>query len=220
MQRAQGIDVSHYHAVTDWAAVMDAGIWMFGAKATQGTMYVDPTFRAHRDGARSMPFALVIYYHFATPHRELGFALSSGDPVKQAAHFLDVVGPLRDNERLALDVEGEGAPPPIWIDAFLAQLPQDRRNLIYTSSRIWRDELGAPAWPDAIATDLWVPRYSSTEPILPADRDGFPIWPRWTIWQDSEKFACPGVDGPCDHNVFRGDLDELRAYARLPGAGG
>lgn len=214
MSRAEGIDVSHHHPVLDFPKVIDAGMTFFGAKATEGRSYRDPTFRNHRDGARAQPFVLAVYYHFATP----------GDPVKQADHLFDVVGELRDNERLALDVEGDAAPAVPWIDTFVAELVRvlpDRRPLIYTSARIWRDVLKSPEWPRAIATDLWAPRYSdgANEPAVPRfGADGaFPVWPRWSFWQDSEAFDCAGVAGPCDHNVFRGDVDELRAYAKLAG---
>ncbi len=215
MGRAEGIDVSHHHPVLNFTDVMNAGIQFFGAKATEGRSYRDPTFRAHRDGARAHPFVLAVYYHFA----------KGGDPVKEAGHLLDVAGELRANERLALDIEGPDAPGVPWIDSFVGELVRvypDRRPLIYTSARIWHDMLGSPSWPAAIVTDLWAPRYGPNEPNLPLGPVGvakgqFPIWPRWTFWQDSESFACPGVAGPCDHNVFRGDVDELRAYAKLAG---
>jgi lysozyme len=204
--RAEGIDVSHYHPVRDWELMLNAGMAFFGAKATQGHGFTDPTFAAHRDGCRRYPFVMVAYYHFARP----------GDPIKQVGRLLDAVGELRDNERLALDVEGNDAPGVTWVDAFIRELVRrvpDRRPLVYTSARIWRDVLKLPDWPGAIATDLWAPRYGLEEPELPADAEGFPIWPRWTFWQDSQSFPCPGVDGACDHSVFRGGLEDLKAYA-------
>lgn len=188
----------------------------FGAKATNGRG-VDPTFIAHRNGARQQPFALVAYYHFAKP----------GTPaLDQANHLLDRVGPLRDNERLVLDVERD--PETDWcpnlefVDTFVRELVRatpDRRPIVYTSARVWKERIGSRPWGAAIACDLWAPRYESgeQEPALPVDHEGYPVWPKWTAWQDSESFVCPGVDGPCDHNVFRGDVDELRAYAKLAG---
>ena len=208
--RAWGPDVSHHHPVLDFPSVLNAGATFFAAKATEGRSYRDPVFRQHRDGARAQPFELVIFYHYA----------KTGDPLKEAAHFLDVVGPLRDNERLALDVEGNDAPGVAWIDSFVSALPNDRRHLIYTSARIWRDVLHGPEWPRAIATDLWAPRYTdnpSDGPALPVDAHGFTVWPRWTFWQWRETFDCPGVAGGCDVNRFWGGVDELRAYAKLAG---
>jgi lysozyme len=213
--RAQGIDVSHHHPVTDFMKIVDAGMTIFGAKATNGRG-IDPTFVAHRDGAREKPFDLVLYYHFPKP----------GTPREQAEHFVDEVGPLHDNERLVIDVEWDRdtdwCPDVTWVDAFVHELlgrVGDRRPLVYTSPRVWADYLHGDFWSRAIATDLWIPRYGSGdhEPAMPSDKGGFPLWPKWTIWQDSESFVCPGVDGPCDHNVFNGDADELRRYTRMIG---
>lgn len=213
--RADGVDVSHHHPVTDFDQVVAAGMSIFGAKATNG-LGVDPAFVAHRDGARRQPFDLVLYYHFPKP----------GTPREQAEHFVDTVEELHGNERLVLDVEHDDkidwCPDVTFVDAFVHELlgrVGDRRPLVYTSARVWREYLHGAFWSRAIATDLWIPRYKSMdeEPALPADNGGFQIWPKWTIWQDSESFPCPGVDGPCDHNVFNGDVEELRRYARLSG---
>lgn len=219
MERAHGIDVSHHHPVTHWDRVVSAGVQLFGAKATNGTL-VDRTFMAHRAGARANPFDLVLYYHFPTPNSRVH---------EQADHFVDAVmagGGLRDNERLVLDVEpdpnnDDWCPSLEWIGAFIRRLTfaaPDRRPLVYTSARVWHDFLGEQ-WPDAILTDLWAPRYKSgaKEPALPVDMLDFPIWPKWTIWQDSRDWVCRGVSGPCDHNVFNGDRAALQAYAKLAG---
>jgi GH25 family lysozyme M1 (1,4-beta-N-acetylmuramidase) len=220
MERAQGIDVSHHHPVRDWDAVLAAGMDIFGAKATNGRGF-DPTFAAHRDGARAQPFELVLYYHFPMP---------TSSAVSQADLLVNVAtagGGLRDNERLVLDVEpNDGWCPDIrfveeWVQEAI-RLGGDRRLFVYTSARVWKEELGSPTWPSAIATDLWVPRYDGDdaregpEPALPVDRQGLPVWPRWTLWQDSETFVCPGVAGPCDHNVWRGDREDLLAYVKRP----
>src|SRR5437899_12852810 len=43
----RGIDVSHYHGTVAWRAAQRAGIAFAFAKATEGTMIVDPCFREH-----------------------------------------------------------------------------------------------------------------------------------------------------------------------------
>lgn len=224
MVRAHGIDVSHHHRVTDWDKLAAQGFQIFGAKATNG-LGVDPTFLEHRDGARQLPFDLVTYFHFPTP---------KSSAVAQADHFVEqVLGRMKDNERLALDVEldqrgtartdDDWCPDVRFVDEFVREtlrLVGDRRMFLYTSARVWHDDLGSPAWPAAIATDLWAPRYGSGSavPLLPTDRNGFLVWPRWTMWQDSGAYSCPGVDGPCDHDVWRGDAEDLRAYVLRGGA--
>lgn len=207
MIRAIGIDVSHYHPVSSWAEVVAARfggqpISFFGAKATQGTTMVDPTFVKHRDGFRaarvSAPQLLMAqYYHYC----------GGGDPKTEANHFLQTVGPPRPNERLVLDVEGKLPPTLPWIQEFIAALPPKPVPFVYTSARIWQ-AMGNPAWPDATVgnVELWAPRYGYAEPQLPSP------WSFWRFWQFSETFNCPGVESACDASNFNGTMDDLAKY--------
>lgn len=209
MSRALGIDVSHFHEVIDWKLLTAARfsgqpISFFGAKATQGTTMVDPTFVKHRDGFRAAcvgaPQLLMgQYYHYC----------GGGNPREEAAHFLQTVGPMRPNERLVLDVEGEIPPHLDWVQSFISALPSKPVPYVYTSARIWR-AMGNPAWVDATVgnVDLWAPRYESdyAEPVVP------PPWSFWRCWQFSESFTCPGVATPCDASWFNGTFDDLAKH--------
>lgn len=113
----------------------------------------------------------------------------AGDPVAQARHFAATVGPLEPHERLCLDLERDIVSL-AWVEAFFGELVQ--------------------ASVTAAAVDLWAPRYSDKEPVLPSP------WARWTFWQWSERELVAGIDGQCDANWFNGDDDELRAYAEAP----
>lgn len=210
--RAAGIDVSHHKPVKDWDRLVASGVSFVACKATEGLRYLDPTLRPHQAGFRSHDFALGIYYHFAR----------SGDAADQAGRLIDAVGDLRDHERLCLDLEvvpvldGDADASLRWVDAFIKTIlneVQDRRPIVYTSRRIWR-QIGDPAWEMAYDVDLWVPRYNAQglEPALPKP------WQNWTFWQWTDGAAVdhvtPGV-GRCDANWFNGDLDELRQYANV-----
>lgn len=216
MGRAQGIDVSHYHRVRDWDGIVRSGISIFGAKATNGRA-TDEAFVAHRDVARIHPFELCVWYHFPKP---------GSSAVAQAQNLVRAVGDkIGPNERLALDVEldpeSKWCPDVRFVDQFVQELVHqlgDRRQLVYSSARVWRELVGSPSWPSAIVSDCWLAHYGVEEPALPVDQSGLPIWPKWTLWQDSETFGCPHVDGGiADHDVFNGTLEELRAYAKLAG---
>ena len=208
MTRALGIDVSHFHEVTDWKLLTAARftgqpISFFGAKATQGTTMVDPTFVKHRDGFRvacvTSQLRMGQYYHYC----------GGGDPRAEAAHFTQTVGPLTPLERLVLDVEGDIPPHIDWVRAFVATLPRHPVPFVYTSARIWA-AMGNPPWPDATVgnVELWAPRYESgeAEPVVPHP------WPFWRFWQFSESFVCPGVASPCDASYFNGTYDDLVRY--------
>ena len=207
--RARGIDISHWKAVKDWDAVYDSGVSFVGVKATEGNTYLDPKLRTHRDELRRRPFKLGIFYHFAR----------SGSAVKQAERLEDSVGSLRDNERLCLDLEVCPTQNPDqaveWLDDFFETLLNgvcsNRRPLLYTSKRIWR-QIGNPEWSFASEVDLWAPRYNPVEePKLPLPW----VAAGWTFWQWSDSEKIPGIDGGCDANYFRGDEAELSRYARL-----
>jgi lysozyme len=200
--RAIGVDLSHWHPATDWGAILASGISFVGAKATEGIGNTDPKFVAHRDSARSQAITLAVYYHLAR----------AGDPVAEAKRFLEVVGPMQPNERLALDTERTSAVDIGWIGLFFKALPQDRRHLLYTSAGVWT-AIGNPPFAAAAGIDLWLPRYGTTqEPVVPNP------WKAWTIWQNAQDATVPGVDGPCDTNVFNGDIAALRAYVASSGA--
>ena len=211
--RAHGIDVSHWKPIKNWTDLYSSGVTFVGMKATEGRTYVDPTLRTHRDEFRRHPFLLGIYYHFAR----------SGDPVKQAQRLEDAVGPLRDNERLCLDLEVSPTEDPKeavkWVDLFFTELMGgacgDRRPIIYTSKRIWRT-IGDPTWDLASEVDLWAPRYNAqgVEPLpaLPWAAAGWKFW-QWTDGEFPLHFT-PGV-GKCDANYFQGTDEELAAYAKL-----
>lgn len=216
MQRAHGIDVNHFHPVHDWNLLAAQGFEIFGAKATNG-LGTDQMFAWHRTEARKLDgFDLVVYYHFPTPR---------SSAVAQADHFAEFAqagGGLRANERLALDIEWDRhtnwCPDIRFVEEFFGELLRlcgDRRAFAYTSARVWTDYLGGAAWPGAIATDVWLAHYGS-EASLQLPRFGadvaYPVWPHWTLWQDSDTYVAPGIEGACDHSVFNGDRDQLRRY--------
>ena len=133
-------------------------------KATEGNSITDPKLTVMRDGFRTNDFLLGMYFHFAR----------SGDPKKQASHLLSTVGPLKPNERFALDFEVILTSKPEdelpWVQSFITVLKEaypDRDPILYTSSRIWR-MIGDPNWLIG-NTDLWIPRYDAAmqEPVLP-----------------------------------------------------
>jgi len=198
--------------VVSFDALVSAGISFLGIKATQGLTFVDPKLVYHRDLVRATPaIAGALYYHY--PNKR-------NDPAHEAAFFLDSIGPLRDNERLALDVEqgssGSDAPPIEWQQEFVAELPQDRGRapLVYTATHVW-NEIGNPAWPDATVgkVGLWLKRYAADYGPCPSP------WSFPAFWQRTG--TVPGVSGPCDLDEFcLGGVDELRKwFALAPEAG-
>jgi GH25 family lysozyme M1 (1,4-beta-N-acetylmuramidase) len=212
-QMPWGPDLNHYHFIRDWNALATSGATFFGAKATEGAHTVDDQFENHRDGFRAncQGFTMAIWYHFF--HAEK-------DPVTQAEHFADVVGPLGPRERLCCDFEGvsyrnvdlglmrlHGLQ---FLEAFYARLDSlgilaGTRPLIYTSDQHWK-VIGDPAWQRAAGMDLWVPRYHLPDPAAPSKLPS--PWATWQILQytDGDKGIHQDVPG-CglvDCNVLAG----------------
>lgn len=202
MENARGIDVSHHVFITDIKGVVAAGYSFVGIKATQGLTFVDPRLAYHRDLVRGEPGIVgSIYYHY--PNKQ-------NDPAKEAAACLSAIGPLRVNERVALDVEegesGNDHPPIGWQQEFVAELTG--LPVIYTSKHDW-NEIGDPPWADATVGKiaLWLKRYAPDYGPCPSP------WSFPTLWQKSQAAVIPGVSAPCDLNEFcLGDVDALRAW--------
>lgn len=218
---APGIDVSHYRPIKSFAALAKSSVRVIGVKATEGGSLWDSRLLYHKTGIRNMlglNDALVIYYHFAR----------SGDPKQQAKFFLNTVGDLRPNERVALDLEVLPAAPADtlnWVTAwYQAQWelrgvkdPKLSGDFIYTSKRIW-SMFGNPDWSYSNLVSLWAPRYNSERtPELPKpwESTGFRLWQ----WSDGDipdgPVEWPGV-GSCDLNVWNGTSSDLKEWMGQP----
>ena len=77
----EGIDVSHYQGVIDWARVAASGKRFAFMKASDSTDYVDPTYVTNRAQAKLQGLK-VGAYHFARPDA------TPGDAVAEADHFI------------------------------------------------------------------------------------------------------------------------------------
>src|SRR5258708_8213481 len=87
------VDITHHNGNVNLEKAKGDGIIGVLQKATQGQSGVDPTFKTNRTKAGNAGL-LWGAYHFAT----------GSDGVKQAEHFLDVVGTF-ENTLLVLDFE-------------------------------------------------------------------------------------------------------------------
>jgi len=204
-ERAWGVDVSSYQPHIDWAKVAGAGAAFAIVKATEGRTVSSPTFAAQRSGARVAGLLVGAYHFFRT----------TSDPRQQIDHFLDVLGSDLGDLPPALDVEWQhegdplgGLSPAAFLDAVTLvvehlALRTGRRPLLYTAPGFW--SLLPPRGDVEAATDLWCAKYGPEPSKVGA-------WPRWTLWQYTDRRAVPGI-GPDDASVFAGGVEELRAWA-------
>jgi peptidoglycan hydrolase-like protein with peptidoglycan-binding domain len=129
-----GYDTSHYQSQSTFDAALNKKSTKFMAiKATEGTGYVDPSFRARWNemGRKLKPGGLDarIAYHFLTP----------GNGRAQADHFLNTLGihgKLQPGTKLALDWEASALSSPTTLRDAANRIHQVTGTwpLIYTSA--------------------------------------------------------------------------------------
>jgi lysozyme len=209
------IDVSRWQGDIDWNALAESGLVRFVLiKATQGTDFIDPKFRANIAGAKAAGIAAAPY-HF----------LTDDDAQAQAAHFSETVGLAHG---IAFMLDWEEAAVGVETMATLGQAlaaTAGRDPLAYYG----RYQLKAPhpvvsAWP------LMLPEYPGGSgpyadtvhraPPAPPGRD--PARP-FDFHQYTETGSIPGIAGHVDRSAWIGtaaQLDSWLADGALPGAGG
>jgi len=165
-----GNDTSHYQhnprrsPSLDWKAVAGDGVKFAFLKATEGSSYTDPYFKADWAATASNG----IYrgaYHFARPSR--------GSAKSQADYFVSRIGPQRGRGTLppVLDLEATGGLGPkaliTWTRTFLqeVQARTGRDPIIYVSPYFWIDHLAnSTAFHNY---PLWVAHYGVSQPMVP-----------------------------------------------------
>ncbi len=191
----RGVDLSHHQDPVDFGTLKSGGVEFVALKATEGSAYSDPTFEDRQARARRVGFHRLAFYHFVRP---------LDDPRMQALRFARVVGDLRPNELLALDVEPLTDPSRDWsrlsamagrnvVISLLETLKgaldlTDGRVLLYGSPGWLRERFGTRL-ADLTVMPLWAARYST------ALGDVSP-WSHATVWQDSEHGAAHGAGAP------------------------
>lgn len=191
----RGIDVSHWQGRVDWRAVEEAGIGFAFLKATEGTSFVDPTFRGHWAALGETRILRGAYHRFR----------ASRDAAAQAEHFLTVVSLREGDLPPALDVEatdGVSGERVIRGARTWLQIVERRtgvRPIVYTRPNFRRTHLGT-------ALDdypLWIGEYNVDAPSAQ----------RWAFWQHSQQGRVPGIATMVDLNRFSGTHAQLRQLA-------
>ncbi len=218
MATVPGIDVSHWDAGIDWPKVRATGQRFVFAKATEGIVYKDDTFKDNWFGAKSAGLLRGAYHFFRC----------NVDAKKQADYFIDFVKAVKDDGELpaVLDLEtNDGVSKEkivpaakVWLDRVEAAF--GRKPIIYSGQYFLQDFLvqpggGPPTW--AKDYPLWLAQYpfqynEGMKPFLPRG------WFNWAIWQYSDKGRVNGINASVDMNLFNGSLEELYKFsgAKIP----
>ena len=193
-----GIDVSHYQARINWAAVADSEhpIEFVFVRATMGVDGADERFRENWQGAARQGYLRGAYHYFRP--RE--------DAEEQFLQFANHVELAPGDLRPVLDIEERSRKGDAylrtelqrWLD--LAEAHYGTKPILYTGANFYAQRLRGhfDAYP------LWIAHYSDTPDTLDVD---------WRIHQFTDKVRVRGILDRVDGNVFRGplaEMDELR----------
>lgn len=205
------IDISHHNGVSSFTKVRAAGIFGIIHKATQGAVYVDPTFAPHTKKALAAGLK-VGAYHFGT----------AGDAIAQADRLIAVAG---SSALLVLDFEGNPQGQDMTLteaEDFVHHVKQvtGRYPGLYSGHTL-KEALANGGITRADQTELsncwlWIAQYA-TAPLIPK------VWDKWTLWQYTDGAAGSGPYqvngvGRCDRDTFNGTQDELSAFWAANGA--
>ena len=218
----RGLDISSYqHAgkPINWRMLARHGISFVAIKATEGTYYRNPYYRA--DVREAAAAGLVVMpYVFANP------ANAGGAPT--ARYIVRAAGgarALRGPGKLPLVVDLENDPYRAghdcyglrgrriigWIAGFVGQVRAwtGKFPVIYTTARWWKECTGATS---RFRRDpLWLAAFGGTRPSVP------PTWRHWTFWQYNNVGRIPGI-GTADLDYYQptADLPAIRPLVHHP----
>jgi len=189
MTRLDGVDVSRYQGIVDWAAVRAAcarpDFAVAAWKVTQGQRTLDPTAARNRSDAAAAGFRWRFGYHWLTP---------DVDGVTQARWFLKNFQGIAAGEGVILDYEEKGLSPDAAL-AFCTEVEKvtGRPVAVYTGvyQNIWKDTRIFNG-----ERIRWLAAYvAETRARAAAAPWGF------DIWQYSSSGSVPGVSTRCDVNL-------------------
>jgi GH25 family lysozyme M1 (1,4-beta-N-acetylmuramidase) len=199
----KGADLSHWNTVTDWNAIKKAGYQFCFIKCSQGTSFLDPTYKDRKSKIRGAGMLLGAY-HFA----------NLNDPKEEADWFLKNVGDLQPGEIVILDYETyQNTDPASWCLTWLQRVEEKLgwKPLLYT----YHGLLTKYNWKKVSDSNygLWAARYGlqeqePNENYAPATGS----WEFYAIWQYTSRGSVPGVVGYTDLNTTKMSLATLKKY--------
>ena len=195
-----GCDVSRYQGEIQWGKLSDQGISFTFIKATEGSSYIDPNFKANWEQAAQTELYIGAYHFFSFE--------SPG--TSQAKHYSSIVENKDKMLPPVIDVEFYGSYREENID------PEVIRAELNQFISIIREEYGV------------YPIIYTTQEAYRFFIDGYyedcPLWIRsiltpprinreWTFWQYTNRERLEGYNGDepyIDMNVFCGDEQMLK----------
>ncbi|MBQ8922633.1 MAG: glycoside hydrolase family 25 [Oscillospiraceae bacterium] len=200
----RGVDASHYQGTMDWETIAKQGITFAFLKATEGSGTVDDCFAQNWANARAAGLYVGAYHFFSF----------DSSAVTQAENYCGVVPVTEDALPPVIDLEyyrKENLPPANAVRESLRvlvthlQQAYGKKPIIYTTTACWKEYLKD----SDLDYTLWIRSVYTKPPSY--------LKPDWTFWQYNPRGMLDGYEGGevlIDLNVFRGTMDEFRAFAQ------
>lgn len=200
----RGVDVSAYQGEIDWAKLQEQGIKFAFIKATEGSSFVDKTFKNNWENASNTTLRVGAYHFFSYD--------SIGET--QAQNFIKTVPFNKQSLPPVIDVEFYGDkeknPPDrkqvkkeLQTMVEMLEEKYGKRIILYTTKKAYNLYIK-----DGFEQcDIWI-RDVFTEPSLPDKRT-------WTFWQYTDREQLEGYRGEekfIDVNVFYGSERGFEEY--------
>lgn len=195
--QALGFDVSQYQGEIDWAKTDTIEntfpLHYVFIRATAGDDLVDKRFYQNWIDAGKRPLIRGAYHYYRPDENS----------VDQAYNFIRTVRLGKGDFPPVLDIEQIPEDQPMdslkkglkrWL--WLVEKHYGVKPIIYSGERFYNDFL----CDDFREYPSWIANYNFFVEKMDSD---------WGFWQFTEKGYVPGVDGPVDVNLFRGNRDEL-----------
>jgi lysozyme len=203
----KGIDISKYQKEIDWDNLPESVRFIF-CRATEGRTLVDSEFSENWPNIEASERIRGAYH----------FYRSDDNPLVQAQFFWKTVGTIKEDDLpLVLDIEAESLAGTVNrtkltedLLAFLQEIEQlsGKKPMVYSNTYFANRYLTDQRFSDY---PLWMAEYTSrSDPNVPnmwKDRG-------WQFWQRSDSYDLESANGDVDFDVFRGDEEALKAFAR------
>lgn len=202
----KGIDISNWQKDIDLSKIdFDFVI----AKATEGTLYVDPYCDRFIQKAKDLG-KLWGFYHFARP---------TNDAIREADFFIANTRNYFHEGIPVLDWEAENKNDVQWALRWLNRVKEQTgvKPIIYMSESV----VNAYDWTPVVKGDygLWVAKYRDSVPDYNYDMSAagsapkVKWWNGYAMWQWTSTGKLDGYKGSLDCDIFYGDRKAWLAYA-------
>lgn len=194
-----GVDVYHGDDVESWAKVLASGHVFSTCKASEA-LFGDSKFNQYFNDSKKTGLVTGSYHFYSTGEDQVAQAKFYWNIIKNAGLEKTDFSPIFDFERSDGNFSSSDSDRGYAFTQEIASL-SGRLPVVYMSEST-PEALGNPAWLKSLP--WWLARYRSLSQGPGIDT--------WVEWQFSESASVPGIGNPCDVDIYRGSLSDLKKF--------